>query len=98
MTFKVKHVNEDWKEVKVDDWYYRYRCFAFRNYGDCEKLEEIELTEGVYYLDRQAFYGCKNLVRVILPHTLNEIRDLAFGQNDALKTYTIAKSKISNLI
>ena len=48
MTFWVKYINKAWKEVKVDDWYYRYRYFAFRNYGDCERLEEIELTDGVY--------------------------------------------------
>ena len=38
MTFKVKYINKDWEEVTVDDWYYRYRYFAFRNYGDYEKL------------------------------------------------------------
>ena len=95
MTFRVKYVNKDWKEVKVDDWYYRYRYFTFRNYGDCEKLEEIELTDGVYYLDSQAFYGCKNLVRVILPDTLNEIRDLAFGNCVSLESIVFPKSLIN---
>ena len=95
MTFRVKYINKDWKEVKVDDWYYRYRYFAFRNYGDCEKLEEIELTDGVYYLDSQAFYGCKNLVRVILPDTLKEIRDLAFGNCVSLESIVLPKSLIN---
>ena len=95
MTFRVKYVNKDWKEVTVDNWYYRYRYFAFRNYGDCEKLEEIELTDGVYYLDSQAFYGCKNLVRVILPDTLNEIRDLAFGNCVSLESIVLPKSLIN---
>ena len=95
MTFRVKYVNKDWKEVTVDNWYYRYRYFAFRNYGDCEKLEEIELTDGVYYLDSQAFYGCKNLVRVILPDTLKEIRDLAFGNCVSLESIVLPKSLIN---
>ena len=95
MTFWVKYINKAWKEVKVDDWYYRYRTFAFRNYGDCEKLEEIELADGVYYLDSQAFYGCKNLVRVILPDTLNEIRDLAFDNCVSLESIVLPKSLIN---
>ena len=95
MTFRVKYINKDWKEVTVDNWYYRYRYFAFRNYGDCEKLEEIELTDGVYYLDSQAFYGCKNLVRVILPDTLKEIRDLAFGNCVSLESIVLPKSLIN---
>ena len=95
MTFRVKYVNKDWKEVTVDNWYYRYRYFAFRNYGDCERLEEIELTDGVYYLDSQAFYGCKNLVRVILPDTLKEIRDLAFGNCVSLESIVLPKSLIN---
>ena len=95
MTFRVKYINKDWKEVTVDNWYYRYRYFAFRNYGDCEKLEEIELTDGVYHLDSQAFYGCKNLVRVILPDTLKEIRDLAFGNCVSLESIVLPKSLIN---
>ena len=94
MTFRVKYINEDWKEVAVDDWYYRYRYFAFRNYGDCEKLEEIELTDGVYYLDSQAFYRCKNLVRVILPDTVKEIRDLAFENCVSLESIVLPKNLI----
>lgn len=51
ITFKVKYSNEDWKEVAVDNYWYRYRTFAFHYYGDCEKLEEIELADGVNILD-----------------------------------------------
>ena len=95
MTFRVKYVNKDWEEVTVDNWYYRYRYFAFRNYGDCEKLEEIELTDGVYYLDSKAFYRCKNLVRVILPDTVKEIRDLAFENCVSLESIVLPKSLIN---
>ena len=95
MKFKVKYINKDWKEVTVDDWYYRYRTFAFRHHGDCEKLEEIELSDGVNILDSQAFYGCKNLVRVILPDTLTDIRDLAFGNCVSLESIVLPKSLIN---
>ena len=95
MTFRVKYINEDWKEVTVDDWYYRYRIFAFRNHGDCERLEEIELVDGVSTLDSQAFYGCKNLVRVILPDTLTDIRELAFGKCESLESIVLPKSLIN---
>ena len=95
ITFKVKYINEDWQEVAVDDYWYRYRYFAFRHYGDCEKLEEIELVEGVNILDSQAFYGCKNLVRVILPDTVTEIKDLAFGNCASLESIVLPKSLIN---
>ena len=58
MTFRVKYINKDWKEVTVDDYWYRYRTFAFRNYGDCERLEEIELVDGAY--DTEG--GCLSLL------------------------------------
>jgi hypothetical protein len=31
MTFRVKYINEAWKEVSVDDYWHRYRIFAFNN-------------------------------------------------------------------
>ena len=95
MTFRVKYINKDWKEVSVDDYWHRYRIFAFRNYGDCEKLEEIELTDGVYILDNCAFSGCKNLVRVILPDTVTDIRYLAFGNCESLESIVLPKSLIN---
>ena len=95
MTFWVKCINKPWKEVAVDDYWYRYRTFAFRNYGDCEMLEEIELTDGVSILDSQAFYGCKNLVRVILPDTLTDIGTLAFGNCVSLESIVLPKSLIN---
>lgn len=95
ITFKVKYINEDWKEVTVDNYWYQYRIFAFRHYGDCERLEEIELSGGVNILDSQAFYGCKNLVRVILPDTLTDIKDLAFGNCVSLESIVLPKSLIN---
>jgi hypothetical protein len=97
MTFRVKYINRDWKEVTVDDnnYWYRYRTFAFRLHGDCERLEEIELTDGVYILDSQAFYGCKNLVRVILPDTVTDIGALAFGNCLSLESIVLPKSLIN---
>ena len=29
ITFKVKYINEDWQEVAVDDYWYRYRYGSF---------------------------------------------------------------------
>ena len=95
MTFRVKYINEDWKEVTVDDYWYRYRTFAFRLHGDCERLEEIELVDGVYILDNCAFYGCKNLVRIILPDTVTDIRERAFGNCASLESIVLPKSLIN---
>lgn len=60
--------------------------FAFHRYGDCERLEEIELADCVHHLDSKAFYGCKNLVWVILPDTLTDIGALAFGNCVSLES------------
>ena len=95
MTFRVKYINKPWKEVVVDNYWYQYRTFAFHHYGDCEMLEEIELTDGVNILDSQAFYGCKNLVRVILPDTLTDIGALAFGNCVSLESIVLPKSLIN---
>jgi hypothetical protein len=89
MTFRVKYINRDWKDVAVEDYWYP---FAFHRYGDCERLEEIELADCVHHLDSKAFYGCKNLVRVILPDTLTDIGALAFGNCVSLESIALPKN------
>jgi len=47
-------------------------------FDGCEKLEEVELPEGLITIGINAFYGCASLKRINFPSTLEEIGESAF--------------------
>lgn len=51
--------------------------YAFYN---CYSLEDIEFSEGLTYIGKEAFYSC-NIQALHLPETLEEIDDYAFSGN-----------------
>lgn len=50
-----------------------------RVFEDCVNLEEVVIGEGLKSIGFFAFYGCKELKRVTLPSSIEEIHVTAFG-------------------
>ncbi|MDO5424062.1 MAG: leucine-rich repeat domain-containing protein [Eubacteriales bacterium] len=52
-------------------------------------IEEAILTEGITYIGRNAFSGCKKLHQVLLPPSIEEIEDSAFENCSRLKSISL---------
>ena len=52
-------------------------------------IEEAIITEGIAYIGRNAFSGCKNLHQVVLPVSIEEIEDAAFENCSSLKSISL---------
>lgn len=52
----------------------------------CEKLTEIEISDGVEVIGPQAFRQCLGLKQVILPSSVTELGEYAFQNCDGLET------------
>lgn len=44
-------------------------------YAGCVSIEELIITNGIQYIENNAFRGCKNIKRISLPHTLVSLGD-----------------------
>ena len=62
--------------------------FAFY---ECELLNDINLQEGIRYIESNAFESCKSLQEIILPSTMRIIYHNAFSYCTNLKSITIPK-------
>ena len=61
------------------------------------KLDEsFEISNFVTHIGRNAFYGCKNLLRVIVPNCVTSIESNAFAWSGNLNIYCEATSKPTN--
>ena len=67
------------------------KTFAFNN---CDKLEEINLPEGLESIETRAFSDCDNLKKVVLPRSLSLINGNEGGQYAAQDAF----SNSSNVI
>lgn len=47
-------------------------------FSDCEKLEEVILSEGITYLGNFAFSNCKSLKRITIPESVKSIGNFCF--------------------
>lgn len=61
-----------------------------QKYSEPHRSPEVVIPEGVTCIGEAAFYGCR-MESVILPESLTEIRDFAFGRCTALKSITLPK-------
>lgn len=50
-------------------------------FDTCDDLAEVVIGEGVSIIGHRAFYHCKNLKRVTLPSSIEEIKKEAFNDN-----------------
>ena len=57
---------------------------GYRAFQDCKRLKEIELPEGLEFLDEEAFMSCDDLTEISLPASLKSI-----GKNSMLHAQTI---------
>jgi hypothetical protein len=70
-------IPSDVTHVKVDPSVQKIPAYAFQ---DCLWLVEVEFSEGLEVIGRNAFYECRNLKHTNkLPSTLREIGDFAFN-------------------
>ncbi|MBQ3151128.1 MAG: leucine-rich repeat protein [Clostridia bacterium] len=53
-------------------------------FENCVKIESANLPEGTEWIGESCYYGCKNLTEIILPSTIEQIRDLAFAECNRL--------------
>ena len=61
-------------------------------FSSCEKLETVEIRDGVTEIGRWAFKNCPNLTTVVLPGSLKEISGKAFSDCPKLTTVEIPYS------
>ena len=66
-------------------------------FGQCEKVECIEVPEGIKRIEPNAFTNCPNLRKISLPNTLEEIGYNAFNNCMSLESITIPKN-VSKII
>lgn len=62
-----------------------------------ESIEEIIVEEGVEVLGYRSFSKCMNLVKVILPSTLSEIKPDAFSDCSSLTEFDLSNTKITKI-
>ena len=74
--------NTDIRSIVLPDSVERIGSNAF---ADCDKLEEIEWSEGLKEIDLAAFNYCSSLKEVILPETVEKIETAAFEECTSLK-------------
>ena len=55
-------------------------------YKTCIRIEQLEISEGIRFIDRGAFSGCVNLEQIIFPQTLEYIGSRAFDSCRSIKT------------
>ena len=76
-----------WEELKLDENGKKYgydntgileTLIKQRVFSQCEKLEEISITENIGYIYESAFAYCYNLEKVTFPSTLTRIQRRAF--------------------
>lgn len=60
-------------------------------------LKSIQIPVGIEKVDNYAFYGCPNLTSVSLPSSIREIGKGAFGNCFALKSISLAGTKITEI-
>ncbi len=63
--------------------------YAFYN---CYSLEDIEFSEGLTYIGKEAFYYC-NIQELTLPETLEEIDEMAFSGNYSIQELNFPKTR-----
>lgn len=64
-------------------------CFAY-----CESLKEIIFNDGVLYVDDGAFIGCTDLIKVVLPESVEELGIEVFTDDDSLIVFTSSEAVI----
>ena len=60
-----------------------------RAFQSHQKLEEIELCEGLLEIGNDAFYNCKSLKHINIPSTVTTIGEFAFCHNTSLATLSL---------
>lgn len=61
---------------KLPDWLFHLKPYMFY---DVKGKMEIELHKNMLYVPDHCFYGCANLLKIILPEKLDSIGDYAFA-------------------
>lgn len=56
---------------------------------ECDKLEKMNLPNGITSINNHAFSGCSSLEEIIIPNTVSQIGDWAFGWCSSLKNIVI---------
>ena len=63
---------------------------------DCEKLETLELSDTVEYINESAFKKCKNITLVHLPLNLIELGHLCFDTEGTINIYIEEQSDLND--
>lgn len=66
-----------------------YRVGRIGAFAGCVHLREVELPDGLRIIGRYTFYGCKSLLLVNIPSTVEEIGDGAFQNCETLAVVTL---------
>lgn len=65
------------------------------SFGECKKLEEIEILNSITSIGKNAFWNCESLKYIILPDSVTSIGDHAFWNCKSLKYITLPDSVTS---
>ncbi len=60
-------------------------------FGHCYNLKNIELPEGLLYIDTLCFTDCKNLTKVYIPKSVMDVGMSIFLGSGKLKEVTVSK-------
>lgn len=93
----VEDIN-DYVQIEFEDSNSHPNCY-FRNtcelYQNGEPLNEVNITAPIKVLDQNMFVGFKNITKITLPETIEEIKTRAFGKNNSNMNYDF--SNLPNL-
>ena len=53
-------------------------CVISGFFEGCTSLKEVDIPEGIRWIDTEAFKNCKSLESITLPHSMVEIYEYAF--------------------
>ncbi len=68
---------------------YKYRLLV---YPIANTRTSYEIPESVMYIEKYAFYNCKNLTQITISENVTKIWDMAFADCDALTQLTLPKN------
>ena len=54
------------------------KSIGVQAFNGCKNLKTVDFLYGIQRIDKQAFWGCTGLTRVILPESLEEIGEGGF--------------------